>query len=177
MTLASAGGSGSWDAVIYRELRAQAARHMRAERAGHTLQPTALVNEAYIRLASSAPTGWESRTRFLAAAASTFRRVLVDHARRRRARKRRPEGGLDHITRVDSAVLAETAGEPVDLLHLDELLVSLAGVDARSARVVEMKFFGGLTHQQIGEAMGVSASTVEQDWRFARAWLLSKLKG
>lgn len=168
MTAHSASG---WIERLYDELYAQAERSMRAEREGHTLQPTALVNEAFVRLASSSNPAWQSKAHFLAAAATVFRRVLVDHARRRNADKRSP--GLSRVNIDDTEPAAPD--RQLDLVGLDELLTKLEVVDARSARFVELKFFGGLTHDQIADFLGISLSTAEADWRFARAWLAERL--
>jgi RNA polymerase sigma factor (TIGR02999 family) len=165
---------------LYAQLRSRAAAHLRAERRGHTLHPTALVHEAYLRLcASSAFQEFASQTQFLAVASRTFRRVLVDHARRRKARKRSGTPGLRvAVWEVDANSASgdeRRPTAPIDLLVLDEALVGLDAIDERAGRIVELKFFGGMTHEQIAGLLGVSRSTVEEDWRFARAWLGQKL--
>jgi RNA polymerase sigma factor (TIGR02999 family) len=164
-------GSQAWLSEVYDCLRELATAWFRAERAGHTLQPTALVNEAYLRL-SAADRQIEERTRFGGAAALAMRRVLVDHARRRNATKR---GG--DLVRLDLG-LVDPAGESrdVDVLVLDEALTALAGEHDRAARVVELRFFGGLTVEQAASLLDVSPRTIELDWRFARAWLLDRLE-
>ena len=160
--------------LVYDQLRALAGRHMRGERPDHTLQPTALVNEAWMRLFQGQgiddPQG---RRHFFALAARVMRQVLVDHARRRGRDKR---GGGEQPKPLEGALaLAEVEG--VDVLDLDTALEELAGLDARQARVVELRFFGGLEAQEVAEVLEVSLSTVERDWRAARAWLYQRLAG
>lgn len=157
--------------LTYGELRRIARRCMRSQRPDHTLEPTALVHEAYLRLASARPAGWESRTQFLAVAATAMRHVLIDCARRRHAARR--YGGR-RVTLVENSAVEEA--EPVDLLALDEALSRLAAVDDRSARVAELRYFGGLEVEEVAEVLGVSAPTVKRDWRFARAWLKKELR-
>ncbi len=163
----------TWTARLYAQLRSRAAAHLRAERRGHTLQPTALIHEAYLRLCEAWPEECENRTRFLALASTAFRRVLVDHARRRNARKRTAAAG-PRVT-VGNGPQGDQPPAPVDILVLNEALSTLDRIDKRAGRIVELKFFGGLTHEQIAGLLGVSLSTVEEDWRFARAWLFQKL--
>jgi RNA polymerase sigma factor (TIGR02999 family) len=151
--------------LVYDELRRIAAQRLAEERAGHTLQPTALVHEALARLIQ-ADLAVHGRTRFLALAARTMRRVLVDHARARRAQKR-PR--VEHPTALEAA--APTGTDPVDVVALDDALAELERRNERQARVVEFKFFGGLTTTETAELLGVSPDTVKLDWRFARAWL------
>lgn len=158
--------------LVYADLHALAARSLAGERRGHTLQPTALVNEAVIRLADLNAIDWQSRAHFLAMAATTVRRVLVDYARARSAQKR--GGGRSPLTIMECADRAVTE-EPTDLLALNEALCELASVDARHAQVVELKFFGGATSEQAAEVLGVSVRTIKDDWRVARAWLRSRL--
>jgi len=143
---------------------------MRGQRSDHTLQPTALVHEAFIRLARRGA-GWASRGEFVAVAATAMRRILVDCARRRGAAKRR--GGTP-VTLVEG--LAIQAEDPVDLLALDAALTRLAALEERPARVVELRFFGGLEIEEVAEALEVSSATVKRDWRFARAWLARELE-
>jgi RNA polymerase sigma factor (TIGR02999 family) len=154
--------------LVYEELRAIAASHLRHERAGHTLQPTALVHEAYVRLIDQTSVRWNGRSHFLAVAAMAMRRVLVNHARDRRRLKR----GGPEMKRVplDDAVgvLEERAG---DLEALDGALTRLAAMDPQQARIVELRFFGGLTAPETAEAMGISERTVHREWSLARAWL------
>lgn len=153
--------------MIYDELRGLAAQYLRRERPGHTLQPTALVHEAYCRLIDQRRVDWTNRAQFIGLAAVMMRRILVNHARDRIAAKR---GGA--AERVPLTIVAEQMGSPeIDLLGLHDALDELAGLDARKARIVELKFFGGLTMDEIAETVGVSRATVEREWTFARAWL------
>jgi RNA polymerase sigma factor (TIGR02999 family) len=145
--------------------------HLKRERAGHTLQPTALVHEAYIRLMEQRDVAWENRAQFFALASQMMRRILVDHARARRAAKR-PARAMQ-VTLAEEAV--GSAPRALDLLALDENLERLAALDARQARVVEMRFFGGLTHEEIASVLGVSLATVNREWRLAKAWLYQRL--
>jgi RNA polymerase sigma factor (TIGR02999 family) len=155
--------------LIYGELHRLAEIHLRRERAGHTLQPTAVIHEAYLRLVDG-NVAWQDRTHFFSVAARTMRRILVDHARGREARKR---GGGNQRALLVTAAVTEPRG--VDLLDLDEALTKLAGVDPDRARVVELRYFGGLTIAETAEALGQSAATVKRDWNFARAFLHREL--
>jgi len=158
--------------ALYKELRAAALRAMRGERPGHTLQPTALVNEAYIRLTNQRKAGWSSRKEFVAVAAAVMRRVLIDHARGRNAKKR----GENPVP-VTLSGLALGSEEPiVDLIALDESLERLAKAQLRSVRVVELRFFGGLSVEDTAEVLEISEATVKRDWVFARAFLYDALK-
>jgi len=159
------------DPVIVAELKRIAANHMRKERPNHTLQPTALVNEAYVRLAQSPEITWETRSHFLAVASQVMRRILVDHARARVTGKR---GGPRHQVTL-SDVLAATDDKTIDILSLDEALNRLAAMDARQARVVEMHFFAGLSFSEIGLLMNLSERTIKRDWSMARVWLYAEL--
>jgi len=152
--------------LIYAELHRLAARHLRGERPGHTLRPTDLVSEAYLRLSGGAQPEWNDRVHFFAIAARTMRQILVDHARRRRADKR---GGGERPITLDEAVA--DAGRPGDLLALDEALVELARFDERKARVIELHYFGGLTQDEVAEVLGVHVNTVARDLRLAEAWI------
>jgi RNA polymerase sigma-70 factor, ECF subfamily len=156
--------------LLYAELRDVAARYMRRERADHTLQPTALVHEAFLRLVGSSPTAFEDRAHFLRVAAQAMRRVLVDHARARNAAKR---GGGLCVTFEENAVAADEQG--VDVLVLDDALNRLAAAEPRWARVVELRFFAGLEVPEVAKVLGTSTATVKRDWRFARAWLAREL--
>ncbi|HEY6290388.1 MAG TPA: sigma-70 family RNA polymerase sigma factor [Terriglobia bacterium] len=158
--------------LVYEELRRVARSYMRGERAGHTLQPTALVNEAYLRLVEGPAINWQNRAHFFAVAAQLMRRVLVDHARARRAVKR---GGNECRVSMDAA-LAFTGGKDADVLALDEALDRLAERDPRQARIVEIRFFGGLSEQETAEVLGISTRTVKRDWSVARAWLYKEIK-
>jgi RNA polymerase sigma factor (TIGR02999 family) len=157
--------------LVYDELRRRAAAYLRRERQGHTLQPTALVHEAYSRLASQHEP-FQNRAQFFAMASQMMRRVLVDHARAHHARKR-ASGGLRVELTEDLA-----AAEPrqVDLIALDRALEELAAKDERQARLVEMRFFGGLTADEAADALSVSLATANRDWALARAWLFRRLK-
>jgi RNA polymerase sigma-70 factor (ECF subfamily) len=158
---------------VYGELRRVAGRYLRRERRDHTLQATALVHEAWIRL-SGAPSGaWEDRAQFLSAAATAMRRILVNHALRRQALKR--GGGLARAALLDPIGVFEERAE--DLVALDEALDRLARLDARKARIVELRFFGGLSEEETAHLLEVSSRTIEREWRLARAWLRKELEG
>ncbi len=156
---------------VYAELRRLAARFMRAERINHTLQPTALVNEAYSILVQQPQVPWQSRTHFFATAAQLMRHILVDHARKRKAAKR---GGLQQQVTLDDAILP-TRNETVDVLVLHDALEHLNQFDSRQARIVELHFFGGLNFEEIAGVLDVSERTVKRDWSMARAWLKGEL--
>ena len=164
-------------AALYEELRAMARRHLAEERAGHTLQPTALVHEAWMRLfrepggPEGEGAGFENRAHFFSAAATAVRRVLADHARRRHAEKR--GGGRARVPLADTNPTAPL--ETGDILALDEALERLAAFAPEQARILEMRFFAGLTTAEIARALGTSESTVERHWRLARAWLRAEL--
>lgn len=161
--------------AVYQELRRLAGRFLRREqRPGHTLQTTALAHEAYLRLANQRREHWLDRAGFCAAAAQAIRRILIDHARRR-ARRKRGGPGAQRV-HLDAAVL-ETASSVIDVLALDEALSRLAGLAPRQARVVELRYFGGLTDDETAAVLGVSRRTVQTDWRGARAWLYRELGG
>jgi RNA polymerase sigma factor (TIGR02999 family) len=152
--------------LIYQELRRVAHYHLKAERAGHTLQSTALVHEAYLRLVGSEPLALQNRTHFIAIASRLIRQVLVDYARERHAAKR--DGGCRiEIEHLD----ALPVGGDAELLDLSEALEDLYRVDERQARIVEMKFFGGLSSPEIAAVLGISRATVDRDWMTARVWL------
>ena len=156
---------------VYRELRRIAAACMRSERGNHTLQPTALVNEAYLRLANQPESIWRDRSRVLGLAAHAMRNILVDHARARAADKR--GAGAVQVTLTDAAAASESA--TVDILAIDEALSRLAEFDDRQAKVLEMHFFGGLTFEEIAVELDVSSRTVKRDCTMARAWLFNQL--
>jgi RNA polymerase sigma factor (TIGR02999 family) len=159
--------------VVYDELRRLASHYLRRERAGHTLQPTALVNEAYIKLVDQRNARWQNRAQFFGVAAQLMRRILVDHARVRQAQKR---GGSDQQQQLSLSAADRVAEKPsVDLLALHEALNSLAEIDEQQARIVELRFFGGLTIEETTEVLGISHATVERDWTLARAWLRREL--
>lgn len=155
--------------AVYAELRALAASYFRG-RGGHTLQPTALVHEAYLRLRKHEG-AIVDRAHFFAVAATAMRQILTDHARRHRAQKR---GGADQERVTLSNVAAFES--PIDLVELDQLLSRLAALDERQARLVELRFFAGLTEEEAAELLGVSLRTVQKDWRKARAWLVAELE-
>jgi RNA polymerase sigma factor (TIGR02999 family) len=156
--------------LVYKGLRQLAARFMRAERQDHTLQPTALVHEAYLKLIEQRKVSWHSREHFYRIAARLMRRVLVDHARETKAAKR--NGGCK-IPLEPSFIYVDE--QPHDLLAIDEVLGRLAQLDPRQAEVVELRFFGGRSEEEIAEILGISARTVKRDWRVARAWLYAEL--
>jgi RNA polymerase sigma-70 factor, ECF subfamily len=160
-------------ALVYPELRKIAAQYMRKERREHTLQPTALVHEAYLRLAGEREQPWKSRTHFFAVASQVMRQVLVDHARKHHTAKR--GGGA---IRVDfDGTLALDDRNATAILDVDKAIDRLAQWDARQAKVVVLRFFGGLTEQEIAQTLNVSERTVKRDWRMARAWLQGILAG
>jgi RNA polymerase sigma-70 factor, ECF subfamily len=158
--------------LVYAELRHRAHRYMARERSGHSLQTTALVNEAYLRLVDLRSIEWQDRAHFFAIAASFMRRILVDHARARGYRKR---GGNARQVSLEEAMLV-TPDAGTDLVRLDEALTALAAIDARKARVVELRFFGGLTEEEAAEVLQVSRETVKRDWKLAKVWLLCELR-
>jgi len=159
--------------LIYEELRSLAAGHMQRERPNHTLQPTALAHEAYLRLVDQSQVGWQGRAHFFAVASEMIRRILVDHARKRNADKR--GGGA---ARVELEVEPEVAGDhaqAIDILALEEALEELGRLNDRHRRIVELRYFVGLTVVETAHVLGVSKATVKADWRMARAWLRSRL--
>jgi RNA polymerase sigma factor (TIGR02999 family) len=157
--------------LVYEELRRRAASQLRRERRDHTLRPTALVHEAYLRLIGQDRAQWQGRSQFFAIASEMMRRVLVDHARERKAVKR---GGAAIRVALEEDVAATDARE-VDLIALDTALDELADLDPRQGRVVELRFFGGLGTAEIADVLDVSRATVDRDWRFARTWLYRRL--
>ncbi len=156
--------------LVYGELRRLASAYLAHERSDHTLQPTALVHEAFVRL-SPQKARWKNRAQFVGVAANAMRRILVDHARKHLSVKR---GGESRRVELDLATM-EMNESTVDLVRMDDALLGLMQLSPRQAKVVELRFFGGLTHEEIGEVLGVSYRTVENDWRFARAWLRDRL--
>ena len=158
--------------LVYDELRRLARHHMGGDTPGHTLQPTALVHEAYLRLVDQSQVDWRGRTHFLAYASKAMRNLLIDHARARASAKR--GGGSPKVTLVDE-VVGDRALDREQLLSLDEALDRLAEHDERQARVVELRYFGGLKVDEVAEVLGVSKRTVEGYWTHARAWLLREL--
>lgn len=153
--------------LVYDELRQQAARYLRRERRAHTMQTTALINEAYLRLIDAREVRWQGRAHFFGIAANLMRRILVDHARRRDAEKR---GGSQIRLTLDQTI-APAAQPDVDVLAIDEALTRLAAVDEQQAQIVELRFFSGLSVEETAAALGISPRTVKRDWSVARAWL------
>lgn len=153
--------------LVYDELRKMAARHMRRQNPGHTLQTTALVNEAYLRLIDSSQVRWQNRAHFFAVSAQLMRRILVDFARQRQNLKH--GGGARKVSLDEALVVSPERG--ADLLALDEALTRLAALNARQAQVVELRYFGGLSEEETAEALKVSLRTVQRDWNLARLWL------
>lgn len=158
--------------IVYNELRRLAAHYLQTERPDHTLQPTALVHELYVKLCAAEPVNWQGRGHFLAVAARQLRHLIIDYARNQRAQKR--GGPLGKISLEEAPNLASV---PMDarVLDLDEALTRLDRLDQRAAKVVELRYFGGLTEREISEALEISVATVKRDWNFARAWLLKEL--
>lgn len=175
--LLQAAGSGDRDAysrlyeAVYAELRRVAGAQLRHEGPGHTLQPTALVNEAYLRLTPGAA-GWENRRHFFGAAAEAMRRILVDHARQRQAQKR--GAGAERVTLSGIDLPAATAG--VDLLEIDEALTQLGVERPRLAQLVTLRYFAGMSIEEVAEALEISPATAKRDWAFARAWLQERIE-
>jgi RNA polymerase sigma-70 factor (ECF subfamily) len=157
--------------IVHQELRRRAAARLRREQRGHLLQPTALVNEAYLRLVDQRHTVWQNRAHFFALASEMMRRILVDHARRRKVAKR--SGRWARVTLDDCG--AQYDPPEVDVLDLDAALSELAAIDPRKSRVAELRFFGGLSHTDVACSLGISLATVERDWQMARAWLYRRL--
>jgi RNA polymerase sigma-70 factor, ECF subfamily len=160
------------EAQLFAELRVIAEAHLRGERAGVTLQPTMLVNEAYIKLFERTRASWNDRVHFFAVASRAMRQILVDRARAQRSQKR--GGGRQRLTLCEPAAIGP--GDATDLLDLDDLLTELAQKDERAARVVELRFFGGLEMQAVADALCISLTSAEREWRVARAWLGHRLK-
>ena len=158
--------------LVHGELRRLARRHMAHERVGHTLQATALVNEAFVRLIDVRQVRWQDRAHFFAMSSRLMRRILVDFARSKRYQKR--GGGAQKVSFDEALLVAREAGQ--DLVALDDALTALAAFDGRKAQVVEMRFFGGLSVEETAEALKVSVDTVMRDWKLAKAWLLRELR-
>ena len=160
--------------IVYAELRRLAHHYMKGERAGHTLQTTALVNEMYLRLVGLERMQWRDRAHFVAMAATLMRRVLVDYARRNAREKR---GGAIVLTSLDGHDVAIDAptGDGVDVVELDKALIALSEMDPRQGQVVELRFFGGMTIEQTAEALGISPGTVKREWATAKLWLYHRL--
>jgi RNA polymerase sigma-70 factor (ECF subfamily) len=170
----SAGKTGAEDSLfqlVYDELKRTARQYLRREREGHTLQPTALVHEAYMRMVDQTRVTWQNRAQFYGVAATMMRRILVNHARGLATEKR---GGAAQRLSLDEAVFSPTENAN-DLMALDEALTRLAQLDERKSRVVELLFFGGLENKEAAEVLGVSEKTVQRDWQMARSWLYREL--
>lgn len=158
--------------IVYGELHRLARYYMRRERTGHSLQATALVNEAYMRLADYKRMQWQDRAHFFAVSAQVMRRILVDHARRHNVRRGR---GVQHVSLDDVVVIGSGDDADTDLVALDEALIGLTRIDPRKAQIVELRFFGGLSVEEIGEVLKVSTGTIKREWRAAKAWLYQEL--
>jgi RNA polymerase sigma factor (TIGR02999 family) len=158
-------------ADVYTELRDLAARYLQRERKSHTLQPTALVHEAYLKLVGQTRVDWRGRAPFLAVAAQAMRRILVDHARRHRAAKR---GGNRHRIALDDSLVIESHCD-IDVLRLEDALAKLTKLDPRQAQMIELRFFGGLSIAEVAKVMGISKRSVEREWTMVRAWLRREL--
>ena len=159
--------------MVYSELRRLASNYLRRERREHTLQPTALVNEAYLKLIDQKTAKWQNRAQFYGIAAQLMRRILVDHARQKHAEKR---GGSDQQRLSITSAEGLSTRPDFDVLALHEALEELASIDEQQSRIVELKFFGGLSIEETAEVLGVGHATVERDWKMARAWLRRKLE-
>jgi len=173
LTAGDAGAAAEVIPLIYEDLRRLASHYMARERPGHTLQTTALVHEAYLRLVDQRQATWRNRAHFYGAAAQVMRRILVDHARARSAEKR--GGDAPHLSLEEALTFSDDQSE--ELVRLDEALGRLAKLDDRQSRVVELRFFAGLSVEEAAEAMGISPKTVKRDWSVARAWLHRELLG
>ena len=159
--------------LVYEELRKQAARYLRRERAGHTLQTTALIHEAYLKLVDQKNVHWQNRAHFFGIAAQLMRRILVDHAR---TKKRAKRGGSDIRVSFNDANLIGQARD-LDIVALDEALARLAEIDQQQSRIVELRFFSGLTVEETAEILAISPATVKRDWSMAKAWLHREISG
>jgi RNA polymerase sigma factor (TIGR02999 family) len=158
--------------LVYEELRRQASRYLRKERSDHTLQTTALIHEAYLKLIDQRNVEWQNRAHFFAIAAQAMRRILVDYARERHREKR---GGAAENLPIEEAAFVASNEKSIDLVALDEALTRLAKFDARQARIVELRYFSGLGIDETAEILGVSNATVRRDWNFAKAWLRKEI--
>jgi RNA polymerase sigma-70 factor (ECF subfamily) len=157
---------------VYEELRRLAHRYMEGERRGHTLQTTALVNEAYMRLVGYNRMRWQDRAHFFAVSAQVMRRILVDHARRHNVKR---GAGVQHVDLDEAAVVA--GDRTADLVALDDAMTALARLDPRKGQIIEMRFFGGLSAEETAEALDISPATVRRDWSIAKLWLYRELSG
>ncbi len=157
--------------LIYDELKRIAANYLRRERSGHTLQPTALVNEAYMKMIDITQVSWQNKAHFIGVAANQMRRILVDHARQHNAQKR---GGEFHILTLNEEI-DKADEQSADLIALDDALTELAKVDAVKAHIVELRYFGGLTTEETAEVLGVAPITIKRHWKMTKAWLYGQL--
>jgi RNA polymerase sigma factor (TIGR02999 family) len=157
---------------IYGELRKLASSYLRRERSNHTLQPTALVNEAYLKLVDQKKVVWQNRAHFFGIAAQVMRRILLDHARKHTAEKR---GGDAELLPIEEEILIVSHEKSAELIALDEALENLAKIDEQKARIVELRYFGGLSIEETAEVMGVSVPTINRQWRMAKAWLYGQV--
>jgi RNA polymerase sigma factor (TIGR02999 family) len=160
--------------LVYRELHLQAERYLRRERPDHTLQTTALINEAYLKLVDQKSVKWQNRAHFFAIAAQAMRRILVDHARARHRDKR--GGEAEKVSLEDATAMASAESVNIDLIALDDALKKLAKMDEQKARIVELRYFSGLNVRETAEVMSVSTDTIERHWTMAKAWLLRELE-
>jgi len=158
--------------AVYNELRRQARYHLRRERANHTLQTTALINEAYIKLVEQRSVKWESRTHFFALAAEMMRRILVDHAKTKHRQKR---GGKEENLPIEAALTVKTGEQDIDVIALDEALTRLAEIDYQQTKIVELRYFSGLSIEETADVLKISPATVKRDWTMAKAWLRHEL--
>lgn len=165
--------------LVYDQLHRVAAARFQRERGNHTLQPTALVHEAYLRLVDQRRVRWQNRAHFIGVAAQLMRRILIDHARGHRAAKRGGAPGRFTLANIDELPAVQRPAEPceIDVLALDEALARLTALDAQQGRIVELRFFGGLTVEETAEVLGISPTTVKREWRLAKAWLHREIDG
>lgn len=158
--------------MIYSELRKLASSYLRRERSNHTLQPTALVNEAYLKLIDQKKVKWQNRAHFFGIAAQVMRRILLDHARKHTAEKR---GGAAEVLPIEEEILVVSQEKSAELIALDEALENLAKMDEQKAKIVELRYFGGLSIEETAEVMGVSVPTINRQWKMAKAWLYGQV--
>jgi RNA polymerase sigma factor (TIGR02999 family) len=158
--------------LVYDELHRQAHRFLRRERRGHTLQTTALINEAYLNLIKNDSVTWQNREHFFAISANLMRRILINYAN---ARHRKKRGGVNENLELDESILIATDSKDLDLIALDEALTRLAAIDEQQANIVELRYFGGLTIEETSEVLGIAPATVKRDWKMTKAWLYREL--
>ena len=158
--------------LIYDELKRLAASYLRRERSDHTLQPTALVNEAYLKMIDITQVSWQNKAHFIGVAANQMRRILVDHARKHNAEKR---GGEFHILTLNEEIDKAADQQSTELIELDDALNELARMDPTKAKIVELRYFGGLTMDEVAEVLGISTITVKRHWKMTKAWLYGRL--